>query len=677
MNEIKITVLTPLYRTKPGYVRRCLASLQAQTLQEVEFLLIDNGADEENKRLISEFEQADARFRALHLQVNIGMGAALNRGLDVARGDYIGFLESDDYADPEMYAALYEKSGHGQIDVVKSLYRTMEQHGALKLENHFPEEQTGRYLTQGRCTGLIQGHVSHWSGIYRRAFLCERGIRFNETPGGHSQDFGFILKCYAHAQSVYIHPRAYVTYRLYTGNHEPEFLNACMIDECELTLHSLRRARLPLQVWETLFRRIAPRLMACLPTVSARQRRRIAKMLLSCEKRQNYSLFSPEHRKAVRAFLKAHDLKRRLWRCIYRRERGEGYCQVYVLGLPVYARRVCSPQKTKVRYAAGLIRTVRKGDSFKLRALGVPVISKKDTRRTKYLRFFGVPLYYRCNKWQSLQDRMEELQRRLADMGALLAEQGRCHHTMQLWVERLESSVQAGAIHEQSFGKYRRAFSGRDVVLVCTGPTAKSYVPIDGAIHVGVNGAIYLDLDLDFVFIQDNTMNQPGNSRLTTDVLRYSRNNCRKFIGIPPQRLRRINLCGEKKLFPISVADYGENTSPYILSMCDIESRDVSQLPYDISREPLANMYGTPFSAMQFILYTNPKTVYLVGCDCSSGYAYDASRPNFLPLSPQVDIWKLVKEYAAAYYPSVEIKCLNPVGLKGVFPAADVDLLYA
>ena len=83
-DNIKVSVLTPIYNHSLIYVRQCLDSLKAQTMQEIEFILIDNGAPEDAKRLISEYESMDSRFRVIHFAENQGYGKAMNAGLDAA-----------------------------------------------------------------------------------------------------------------------------------------------------------------------------------------------------------------------------------------------------------------------------------------------------------------------------------------------------------------------------------------------------------------------------------------------------------------------------------------------------------------------------------------------------------------------------------------------------------------
>lgn len=227
-------------------------------------------------------------------------------------------------------------------------------------------------------------------------------------------------------------------------------------------------------------------------------------------------------------------------------------------------------------------------------------------------------------------------------------------------ISNLNCIIQAQTLHKDTFARYQNIFEGKNVVLICTGPTAKYFTPEDGMITVGVNGAIYLkQVNLDYLFTQDYAINQNNNKSLNQDIFNYKGNNCKKFYGIiPDKRLSEVYpIIGRIPL----THTYQENCSQYIL-----EDIPFHNLAYDLSREPIGEFGGTPFSALQFILYCNPKRIYLVGCDCSSaGYAY--SDKGFSAVY-QKDIWiKYIKDFVDRYYPDTEIISVNPVGLKGLF----------
>lgn len=673
--SVKVSVLTSLYKHHPRYVRQCFESLRAQTLQECEFILIDNGADENNKALIAEYVAKDSRFKSLHLESNAGMGAALNCGLSIAKGQYIGFLESDDFAAPSMYSDLYAKSGHGKVDIVKSTYQTLDEKGRIKLENNFPNSQINRVLSRGECTGIIQNHVSHWTGIYNKDFLRKNKIDFHETPGGHSQDFGFVLKCYAFAESIYVIPHPYVTYRIFTGTHESKYLNDCMIDECELTFDHLRSNQLPQEVWEVLFLRVAPRLKACISTSDNSQKKRIVREILQDEKYQTYKYFTPQAKEDIKLFIwknkrlsnriisffesvrkvgsffkarktKGHGRKKFSFKKIFYTQKNPENEVKKILGVTVYKKKLYLDRR-KIAYFGGLIKLVEDKQSIRICFFFIPFIEKKNTENTQFLKFLGLPLYYK-------HDKDFEVKKQLAHISAAL-------NANRANLANLKPIIEAQYLHPQTFGKYKNAFAGKNVVLVCTGPTAKRYKPIKDAIHVGVNGAVYLNqVQLDYLFVQDFTIRQKFNTSMNTDALNYKGNDCKKFFGILPDVcLSQVKSIIER--IPLKFA-HNSNVSQYV-----IEDKVKHNVAYDLERQPMGDFCGTVFSALQFILYTHPKTLYIVGWDCGAGYAYN--KPNAMgSANAQIDILKTYfLPFIKINYPDIQIIVINPVGLKGIF----------
>lgn len=307
----------------------------------------------------------------------------------------------------------------------------------------------------------------------------------------------------------------------------------------------------------------------------------------------------------------------------------------------------------------GLIKSVHSKNLWILYIFCIPLIKKKDSDIERYIKFCNVPLYYsKKSNLEVINETLLKEVRSLKDQVAFLS------HRINLTNRKssnLKCIVEAQKLHQQVFERYRAAFEGRKVVLVCTGPSAKNYRPIPDAIHVGVNGAIYLDhVKLDFLFIQDGTVKQKVNSSLNKDAYEYVGNDCKKFFGIiPDDRLSVV--CKDIVRVPAVYAN-SPSISQYVLE--DLFSHNIA---YDLTREPLGDFSGTPFSALQFILFTHPKTLYLVGWDCSAGYAYD--KPNAInPANYQVNT---VKKYFLPFiklnYPDIEIISINPVGLKNMF----------
>lgn len=299
-----------------------------------------------------------------------------------------------------------------------------------------------------------------------------------------------------------------------------------------------------------------------------------------------------------------------------------------------------------------------KNNVYKLKIMGISVLTKKNTREKRSITIFGLPIYYKDRTYEVL---IEVINYRIKCVSQQLSEQQKINGLINRKLSNLKCTIEAQKMHEKTFGSYKNTFKGKNVVLVCSGPTAKNYKMIDNAIHIGVNGAIYLEnIKLDYVFAQDYTIHQLNNETLIEDVIAYSGNNCKKFLGIiPDDRLRAVYRHVER--IPLRLIDK-ENISQYLL-----EDWNMHSIAYDLSKEPLGDFCGTVFSALQFILYTHPQRLYLVGWDCGAGYAYNknqyAGSANY-----QIDILKrYFLPFIRVNYPDVEIISVNPVGLKGIF----------
>lgn len=212
--------------------------------------------------------------------------------------------------------------------------------------------------------------------------------------------------------------------------------------------------------------------------------------------------------------------------------------------------------------------------------------------------------------------------------------------------------------HEEAFRVYKNKFAGRDVVVLATGPTLKQYLPLSGAVHIGVNNAYKFEhVVLDFLFTQDIH----GLKEQIDEINHYAQEQCQKFYGdvlfcehcaIPESDVIKANA---KRYYT------GGMGSPFL---------------HDIASCLMPDFGSVVFSALAFALYTNPKRIYLVGCDCSDLGYFDTDKPQVSPSlkhdMPRIlDGWKAFKKFAQHLYPETEVISINPVGLKGIFKDAD------
>ena len=213
MNEQPlVSVLVPCYNVE-RYVDECLSSLAAQTLRDAEFICIDDGSTDSTPEIIARYVEADPRFRVI-TKPNSGYGASMNRGLDEARGTYIGILESDDFCEPNTFERLVGVAKSMDAQVVKANFWFY--HSGKTPPNKFNE------LVKPDDPSVVSPRSFHeifwympciWSALYRRDFLDRNGIRFLETPGASYQDTSFTFKVWALASRVALRTEAFVHYR--------------------------------------------------------------------------------------------------------------------------------------------------------------------------------------------------------------------------------------------------------------------------------------------------------------------------------------------------------------------------------------------------------------------------------------------------------------------------------
>ena len=104
----KISIIIPVYNVEE-YIERCILSVIGQKYQNLEIILVDDGSADNSGVICDKYAAIDNRIKVIHQQ-NKGVSSARNRALDYATGDYIGFLDGDDFIHEEMYQTLYEKS---------------------------------------------------------------------------------------------------------------------------------------------------------------------------------------------------------------------------------------------------------------------------------------------------------------------------------------------------------------------------------------------------------------------------------------------------------------------------------------------------------------------------------------------------------------------------------------
>lgn len=213
----KISVVVPVYKVEK-YLDRCVDSLVNQTFKDIEIILVDDGSPDSSPQICDQWARRDWRVRVFH-QPNGGPSVARNKGLDAARGEYVGFVDSDDYLLPETYTELYAEARRGRYDVVYTgntyhrLDGVLELNGVrnLRYRGNDVINHIGDMLYEVRVKDQKQRVVASASmGIYRREIIEKNRLRF--MPGYISEDLLFNIDFISNCSSVRYLPVAYYQY---------------------------------------------------------------------------------------------------------------------------------------------------------------------------------------------------------------------------------------------------------------------------------------------------------------------------------------------------------------------------------------------------------------------------------------------------------------------------------
>ena len=123
----KLSIIVPIYNVEK-YLKRCIDSILSQTYIDFEAILIDDGSSDQSGRIIDEYAKTDERIVAIH-QKNKGVSAARNAGLQVAKGEYIGFVDPDDWIEPDMYSVLLDMMDSEHCDIASCSWMANDENG--------------------------------------------------------------------------------------------------------------------------------------------------------------------------------------------------------------------------------------------------------------------------------------------------------------------------------------------------------------------------------------------------------------------------------------------------------------------------------------------------------------------------------------------------------------------
>lgn len=264
------------------------------------------------------------------------------------------------------------------------------------------------------------------------------------------------------------------------------------------------------------------------------------------------------------------------------------------------------------------------------------IFKRKKNRQVKELFFLGIRFY----------------RKKYVDMETIAA----------IVKNETKAAIMVSNLHQKVFPQFKNINYGKDVVLVATGPTLKKYNPIKGAVHIGVNRAFQVkNFKIDYLFTIDwQVVQDYANELQNYDCIKFCGQHSNPDFSVLSSDLISCHI-PETFVYRAGAYRYFSNTWD-------------DKIFNDISSCPLMDFGSATFPALHFALYTNPRRLYLVGCDCTLGGYWDGREQKIKNndlMNHTIEGYEKFKNFALTYYPETEIISVNPVSLRGMFKDLD------
>lgn len=210
----QVSVVIPVYNIVL-HLRQCLDSICSQTLEDLEIICVDDGSTDGSLDILREYEKKDSRFRVL-TQANAGPGAARNNGLTYATGEYLIFLDSDDWFEPDFLSSMTDRARSCGADVTVCRSVSFDSASGQELPSEWmlntdciPDDT----FAPEECAGHILqfAHGWPWDKLYRRDFVLKHGFQFPSLR--NSQDLVFVFPSLLRAEKITVVEQTLIHHR--------------------------------------------------------------------------------------------------------------------------------------------------------------------------------------------------------------------------------------------------------------------------------------------------------------------------------------------------------------------------------------------------------------------------------------------------------------------------------
>ena len=220
VKDIKFSVILPIYNVEK-YLPECLDSLINQTYSNLEIICVNDGSPDDSLKILQQYAEKDSRIKIFDRQ-NSGSGVSRNFGVSQSEGDYISFVDPDDWVELNMYEELANFINEHNSDVVEFNYRifyesskefVQSRHTEVVLRNCKLDLSNRESYSWRDCANLLSRYQSScWIRVYRRSLLLKKSIEFSDHPTG--QDVAFWHGVVLFAEKIDLLKKNFYNYRV-------------------------------------------------------------------------------------------------------------------------------------------------------------------------------------------------------------------------------------------------------------------------------------------------------------------------------------------------------------------------------------------------------------------------------------------------------------------------------
>ena len=191
-----ISVIIPVYNLEK-YLVRCIESIIGQTYKNLEIILIDDGSTDTSGEICDRYAKKDIRIQVIHKK-NGGLVSARNAGLEAAAGEYVGFVDGDDYVEPDMFEQMYKKVLEYPYDIVMCDVSCRYPNKSLEIKSGMTDDKKSMGL-QDRKEIILSSYAVVWNQIYKKELITEDKFFVKDL---WYEDVLFIYKLFPYINSV-------------------------------------------------------------------------------------------------------------------------------------------------------------------------------------------------------------------------------------------------------------------------------------------------------------------------------------------------------------------------------------------------------------------------------------------------------------------------------------------